>query len=426
MTASPWMLIVPSGPLRGELEAPPSKSSSHRALLLAALARGTSRLSRCLDAEDVALTRDALARLGVVIVPDGPGALLVHGCGGRLPGLTVDLHLGNAGTGLRFLTAVAALGPGRTRLDGVPRLRQRPIGGLARALEPLGARVEWEAEPGFAPLVVNGGPLPGGSTRLGMGESSQFASALLLVSPCTPRGVEIALEGTAVSRPYLDLTLDWMERFGGPPIARSAGRLAIPGGQGYRATDVEIEGDYSTAAFFLAGAAVTGGRVRVSGLPSRSRQADVAFLPFLAAMGCVVERDAESVSVAGPRRLRGIDAEISDCPDLAPVIAAVALFAEGPTALRGAPHLRLKESDRIGDLAAGLRLLGARVEERSDGLTLHPGAPRPARLDPRGDHRLAMAFAIAGLRIDGVELLDPDCVAKSCPDFFSRIDQLRT
>jgi 3-phosphoshikimate 1-carboxyvinyltransferase len=426
MTAETRVVMAPSGPLRGEMEAPPSKSSSHRALLIAALARGTSRLTRCLGAEDIELTRRALASLGVSIVPDGPDVLRVDGCEGRLPGLTADLQLGNSGTSLRFLTAVAALGPGRTRLDGNPRLRQRPVGAIARALEPLGARAEWEGEPGFAPLIVAGGPLQGGRTRLEMGESSQFASALLLVAPCTPLGVEITLDGAAVSRPYLDLTLDWMERFSGPPVATSAKRLVIPGGGGYRADDVTIEGDYSSAAFLFAGAAVTGGRVRISALPPLSRQADVAFLPFLSAMGCAVERDADAVSVAGPRRLHALDAEIGDCPDLAPAIAAVALFADGPTSLRGAPHLRLKESDRIGDLAAGLRLLGARVEERPDGLVIHPGAPHGATLDPRGDHRLAMAFAVAGLRIDGVEILDPGCVAKSCPDFFTRLEALRT
>ena len=426
MAAAARIVMVPSGPLRGEVEAPPSKSSSHRALLLAALARGTSRLTRCLDAEDIELTRRALSQLGVSISQEAPAVLRVEGCAGKLPALTADLHLGNAGTALRFLTALAALGAGRTRLDGVPRLRRRPVGPLTDALERLGAQVAWEGEPGFAPLIVAGGPLQGGRTRLGTEASSQFASALLLVAPCLPRGIEIALEGPAVSRPYLDLTLDWMERFAGPPVARSASRLVIPGGVGYRAAEVEIEGDYSSAAFFFAGAAVTRGRVRISALPADSRQADVAFLAFLAAMGCVVEREAETVSVAGPRRLNGIDAEIGDCPDLAPALAAVALFADGPTSLRGAPHLRLKESDRIGDLAAGLRLLGARVEERTDGLTIHPGAPRPATLDPRGDHRLAMAFAIAGLCIDGVEILDPGCVAKSCPDFFRRIDALRT
>ena len=303
-------------------------------------------------------------------------------------------------------------------------MRQRPLGDLGYALRSLGARVAYSAAEGYPPVEIADGPLRGGSATLRADRSSQFVSALLMVAPCTRDGLDLRLLGAPVSRPYVRMTRQMMSRFGGPEVSASPDRLRVPGGSGYRGVELEIEGDASSAAALFAAAAVTRGRVRVTRLPAASAQPDLGFAAILERMGCRVRREAEAIEVEG-RRLTGVRADLADCPDLAPPLAAVALFAEGPTQIEGAAHLRLKESDRIADLAAGLRRLGAVVEERPDGLRILPGALRGARLDPRRDHRLAMAYAVVGLAVDGVEVEDPGCVAKSFPGFFETLDSLR-
>ena len=417
--------ISPSGPLRGQVAAPPSKSAANRALLLAALARGESRLHGRLEAEDTVIMVRALRQLGFTVDRSEDRAqLTVRGGAGAIEAPRAELFLGNAGTAMRFLAAAVALGSGEYRLDGDPAMRRRPLGDLASALTALGARVTFSGEEGHPPVAIRGGPLAGGTATLRADRSSQFTSALLMVAPCTARGIDLRLTGRAVSGPYVDLTLEMMDRFGGPPVIRERGRLHVAGGAGYQAADVTIEGDASAAAALFAAAAITGGSVQVTGLPAASHQPDQRFPDLLEEMGCRVAREPGAVRVEdGPRR--GIRADLGDCPDLAPSLAAVALFAEGPTRVQGAAHLRLKESDRIGDLAEGLRRLGAQVDEHADGFTVHPRRLAGARLDPHGDHRLAMAFAAIGLRIPGVEIEDPACVSKSFPAFFEALDSLR-
>jgi 3-phosphoshikimate 1-carboxyvinyltransferase len=416
--------IRPSGPLSGTVAAPPSKSVANRALLLGALATGTSRVRGAGDADDVRIMTEGLQALGIGIQAVGDGDLQVDGCAGRIPARTANLSLGNAGTALRFLGAAAGLGAGTYRLDGDPRLRERPLGDLTEALRQLGMEVRSLGQDGFVPVELAGGPLQGGSARLQVGRSSQFLSGLLMAGPCTQRGLDLRLEGSPVSRPYVDLTLAWMEAFGGPPVEVRGDRIRVPGGSGYAPTDVRVEGDASAAAALFAAAAVTGGRVRVTGLDRNSKQPDLAFLTLLEEMGCQVQWAGDTAEVQGGP-LRGIRADLSQSPDLAPSLAAVALFADGPTRIGGAPHLRWKESDRIGDLGRGLELLGGRVEEHEDGLTVGPAHLHGARVDPRRDHRLAMAFATVGLVVDGVEVEDPGCVGKSFPGFFAAIDSLR-
>jgi 3-phosphoshikimate 1-carboxyvinyltransferase len=420
------LAIVPSGPLRGEIAAPPSKSAANRALLLAALARGESRLRGPGDSGDLRAMESGLRRLGFDVRRSGDGAeIRVAGRGGVVPAARASLSLGDAGTALRFLLAAASLGSGDYHLDGSPRLRERPIDDLAAALAALGARIRFEGDAGRLPVVVSGGPLRGGAAVVGAGRSSQFTSALLMVAPCTAAGLDLRLEGEPVSGPYVDWTVEWMARFGGPPVARERDRLRVPGGGGYDAADVAVDGDASAAAALLAAAAITGGSVRVTGLPARSPQPDLRFGEVLRRMGCAVIRDEDSLRVDGPPR-EGARVDLRACPDLAPSVAAVALFARGPSRVTGAAHLRLKESDRIGDLAAGLRRLGARVDEHADGFTIHPGPLCGARLDPRRDHRLAMAFAAIGLRVPGVVIEEPGCVAKSFPGFFDALESLRS
>ncbi len=415
--------MKPTGPLRGSVAAPPSKSVTHRALLLAGLAVGTSRLHHCLSSDDTRHMTTALRSLGIALQELPDGSLEVTGCAGRPPASEADLFLGNAGTAMRFLCAAATLGTGAHRLDGEPRMRERPLGDLVQALTSLGIRAEFPLQEGYPPVRVSGGPLRGGPVRLHAGRSSQFLSALLMVAPCTARGLEIALEGPAISRPYVDLTLELMNRFGGPAVEKTRDGYRVPGGSGYRSTVLEVEGDASSAAALFAAAAVSGGSVRVRGLPANSRQPDLHFVELLARMGCRVLREEDAVEVSG-RALQGIHADLGHCPDLAPALAAVGLFAQGSTRIAGAPHLRLKESDRIGDLAGELRKLGAQVDEHADGLSIHPGPLRGARLDPHRDHRLAMAFAVVGTVVADVEIEDPACVSKSFPGFFEVLDSL--
>jgi 3-phosphoshikimate 1-carboxyvinyltransferase len=413
-----------SGPLRGEVRAPPSKSVTNRALLLAALARGDSILRRPLEADDTLFMAGALAKLGIAVESAPDGTLHVAGAGGGLPALKAELFLGNAGTAMRFLAAAVTLGSGTYLLDGEPRMRQRPLGDLVAALRQLGIRPEFPGRDGYPPVALSGGPLRGGRVTLRADRSSQFASALLMVAPCTAGGLDVRLEGSLVSAPYVDLTLGLMARFGGPTVESRPGGYRVPGGGGYRGTDLTIEGDASSAAALLSAAAVTGGKVTVTALPADSCQPDRRFAELLGEMGCRVTRRRDAVELQG-KPLRGIRADVGSCPDVTPVLAAAALFADGPTRIAGAPHLRLKESDRISDLAAELGKLGARVDEHDDGLTVHPGPLHGARVDPHRDHRLAMAFAVVGLRVEGVEIENPGCVAKSFPDFFEVLDSLR-
>ncbi len=416
--------IETSGPLQGRTVAPPSKSITNRALLLAGLANGTSRLSNVLDAEDTRVMSDALAALGVTIRRLDDGVLSIRGCAGVPSAATTHLSVGNAGTAMRFLAAAVTLGTGTYELDGDARMRQRPLGGLVDALVSLGASARYRGKEGFPPVEITGGPLAGGSTRLDAGSSSQFLSALLMVGPCTSTGLEIERVGRAVSLPYVDLTLELMRQFGGPSIVKQGDVYRVPGGGGYRGTEMVIEGDASSAASLFAAAAVSGGKLRVQGLPANSKQPDLEFLRLLERMGCTVTRDGDTVEVRAGA-LRGIEADVSACPDVAPVLAAVALFGDGTTRIHGAPHLRVKESDRIGDLAHELRRLGADIDEHEDGLTIRPVTLRGAPLNPHRDHRLAMAFGIIGLVVQGVAIEDASCVGKSFPGFFDVLDSLR-
>jgi len=415
--------MKPTGPLCGRVTAPPSKSVTNRALLLAGLAAGTSRLHHCLVSDDTLHMKKALRSLGIDLQELPDGCLEVTGSAGRPPAGEADLFLGNAGTAMRFLCAAVTLGTGAYRLDGEARMRERPLGDLVRALTELGIQVEYPLQEGYPPVLVSAGPLRGGQVRLHAGRSSQFLSALLMVAPCTARGLEIALDGPVISRPYVDLTLELMDRFGGPAVEETRDGYRVPGGAGYRSTVLEVEGDASSAAALFAAAAVSGGSVEVRGLPANSRQPDLHFVELLARMGCHVVRQENAVEVSGGA-LHGIHADLAHCPDLTPALAAVGLFAQGSTRITGAPHLRLKESDRIGDLAGELRKLGAQVEEHADGLSIHPGPLRGARLDPHRDHRLAMAFAVVGTVVAGVEIEDPGCVSKSFPGFFEVLDSL--
>jgi 3-phosphoshikimate 1-carboxyvinyltransferase len=408
--------------LHAALRSVPSKSVTHRALVAAALGRGTARLIAPLDAEDTRRTRAGLMELGVD-VRDEPGAWIVRGTEGRIPG-GGTIALAESGTSYRLLTAVAALGGTPTLLDGSERLRQRPGAELFAALRDLGAAVEAAGPWGGLPVRA-GGPKPrGGAVSVAAGRSSQFASALLLIGPCLEGGLDLTLEPPAVSLPYVHLTVSVLRAFGAR--VRSGGDLRFrvdPGG--LRGREYRIEGDHSSASYPLAAAALCGGRVRVAGLDAGSVQADAAFLDMLRSLGCRVRETGGGVEVTGSGAIPGFDLDAGHCPDLVPTLAVLALFADGPCRVRGVPHLRFKESDRLAVLAENLNRLGRAAAVEGDSLRIDggEGALRPATIRTASDHRIAMAFAVAGLRT-GLEVDDADCVSKSYPGFWSDLEAL--
>ena len=405
---------------------PGSKSITNRALVAAALAGGRSLLHGALFSDDTRCMLEALRALGLRVASDEAAATLaVEGAGGRVPSPAAELFVGNSGTTVRFLTALVALGHGRYRLDGIPRMRQRPIEPLLDSLRQLGAHAFSEQGTGCPPVVVQANGLTGGHARMRGDLSSQFFSALLLAAPVTRQGMEIEVEGELVSKPYIDLTAAVMRAFGASMSHDVYRRLRVPAGQRYQAREYEIEPDASNASYFFAVAAITGGHVRVEGLGRESAQGDYRFLEILERMGCRVERGADATEVWGPGSLQGVEADMKDISDMAQTLAALAPFAAGPTLILGIAHTRLQETDRVAAMVTELRRLGQSVEEYPDGLRITPAPVRPAELATYDDHRMAMAFALIGLRVPGIRLLDPACVAKTFPDYFSRLDSLR-
>ena len=418
--------IATRGPLAARVRVPGSKSITNRALLVAALARGTSRLSGALESDDTRVMRVALAALGCKLEVDGD-ALRVHGRDGRFTAPAAALDVANSGTTARFLTAAAALADGPVVIDGSPRMRERPIADLVDALGALGARCEILGRAGCPPVRVAGGGLAGGVARIDARRSSQYVSAVLLAAPYARQDVTLVAEsGRVVSRPYVDLTLALMRDFGADAGWCAQDSLRVAAGRGYRARDYAIEPDASAAAYPFCAAAIAGGRVRVEGVAKGSLQSDFRLLDVLARMGCHVRRGDDFAEVEGPGgALRAVDVDLNDLPDAALALAVVALFADGTTHIRNVANLRIKESDRLAALEAELRRLGADARADSDSLAITPGRLRGAEIHTYDDHRMAMAFALAGLRIPGVAIRDPGCVSKTWPGYFSMLDALR-
>jgi 3-phosphoshikimate 1-carboxyvinyltransferase len=411
------------GPVHGSIRPPGSKSITNRAVICAALARGTSRLSGVLDSQDTRVMAAGLAALGIDVAADWQaGTMRVVGCGGHVPAADATIDCAASGTTIRFLSAVCGLGHGTYRLDGTPRMRKRPIGDLVEALKELGVEAVAESPGGCPPVVIHSHGLAGGHARVRGDTSSQFASGLALAAPCTDRGMRIDFEGRLVSLPYLEMTRRVMASFGAACEPTDTGGWQIAP-SGYAASDYPIEPDASAASYFFAAAAITGGRVRVEGLSRRSMQGDVGLCDVLEQMGCSVtweEEGAGAITVGG-RAARGVDIDMNAISDTVPTLAVVALFADGPTTIRNVAHIRDKETDRIGDLARELRKLGAPVDEFHDGLTIRPTPLHGATLDTYDDHRMAMSLALAGLLVPGVRINDPACVGKTFPDYWQRL-----
>lgn len=366
---------------------------------------------------------DSLQRLGLSVIHNPATATLdVVGCGGKPLAKEAELWLENSGTSIRFLSAMVTLGSGRFRLDGNTRMRERPLGELVAALKQLGADVRCELGNDCPPVVVSAHGLPGGEARVGGNISSQYLSALLMAAPCAKGRVIIRVAGALVSEPYVEMTLAVMRSFGVTTVRESDGAYHIEP-QIYRGTEYDIEPDASAASYFFAAAAVTGGRVTVEGLSQNSLQGDIGFVEALRQMGCEVSYGSNSTTVQGGP-LRGIDIDMNAISDTAQTLAAVAPFANGPTRIRNVPHIRHKETDRIAALATELRRIGQQVEEFDDGLTIHPAPIRPAIVQTYDDHRMAMSFAVTGLRGTGIRIAHPECTGKTYPHFFEDLRKL--
>jgi 3-phosphoshikimate 1-carboxyvinyltransferase len=413
--------LAPVTRAAGTVRLPGSKSISNRVLLLAALARGETLVRDLLDSDDTGHMLEALRLLGTDCRHLEGRDYRVSGAAGAFPAKDAELFLGNAGTAFRPLTAVLAFCGGRYRLSGVPRMHERPIGDLVDALRPLGADVRYAAKEGFPPLEIGPGAVRlDRAVRVRGAVSSQFVSALLMAMPLAGGGT-LEIVGDLVSKPYVDITLNMMQRFGVLASRQGWARFTVPAGPYRSPYEIFVEGDASSASYFLAAGAISGGDVRVEGVGRGSIQGDVRFTEVLERMGARVSQGENWIEAGGTGtpRLRAIDADLNHIPDAAMTVAMLALFADGPSRLRNIGNLRVKETDRLAALAAELRKLGARVEEGADYLVVDPPAHfRPATIDTYDDHRMAMCFSLAAFGGVPVRINDPGCVGKTFPDYF--------
>jgi 3-phosphoshikimate 1-carboxyvinyltransferase len=419
------LTLEPISAVSGDVHLPGSKSISNRALLLASLARGRTSIRNLLDSEDTQHMLAALDQLGVEVNQAG-ASIEVTGKGGPLvqDDRHLELYLGMAGTAFRPLTAALCLGSGTFRLTGNTRMLERPVGHLVDALRALGGCVDYLGNENYPPLEVRGTGLKGGTAQISGEISSQFLTSLLMVAPLAETPVTLEVIGEQVSKPYLDITLALMARFGVHPTHEGHQRFEVPTAQYTSPGEFLVEGDASSATYFLAAAAIAGGPVRVYGLGRDSVQGDVAFLDVLAAMGASVEVGRDHIEVRGGQ-LRGVDLDLNAIPDAAMTVAVMALFAAGPTRIRNVYNWRVKETDRLAAMANELTKLGASVAEERDALTVTPPAAlKPAQIETYGDHRMAMCFSLAALGGVPVTIEDPGCVAKTFPDYFEVLASL--
>ena len=413
---------------RGEVTIPGSKSLSNRILLLAALSRGQTRISNLLDSDDIRHMRTALEALGVAMRYDRDAGLCeVEGLGGPLAqGQQETLFLGNAGTAMRPLVAALCIGAGEFTMTGEPRMYERPIADLIEALRPLGAEVEYLGTEGYPPLRVRAGHLRGGRVSIDGRISSQFLTALLMAAPLIGETVEIEVEGELVSRPYIDITLDVMQRFGVQVENEQFRRFTVAAGQQYVSPGaILVEGDASSASYFLAAGAIGGGPVRVHGTGSASVQGDARFAEVLEKMGAEVKWSDHWIEVSARGPLQAVDLDLNHIPDAAMTIATTALFAEGRTCIRNVANWRVKETDRLHAMATELRKLGAEVEEGEDHICITPPTQwRSAAIDTYDDHRIAMCFSLAAFGDSDITINEPECTAKTFPDYFERFESI--
>jgi len=412
-------------PLHAHIALPGSKSITNRALLLAAMASGRSTIEGALLSDDTSAMTAALRALGFrVEVDEAAHRISVDGLGGAIPASSADLFVSAAGTAMRFIVGFLTLGQGRYRVDGNLRMRQRPMGPLLDAMQQLGARVYDERGNRCPPVIVESrrSAFGGGETTIDARQSSQFVSAVLMPAPLWPRGLKLRVLGDT-ARPFIEMTRRLMEVWG----VRSQVEgdvISVPGGQTYHAREFVVEPDASAAGYFAAAAALCGGQVTIEGLHRDSVQGDVGFFELLARMGARVQWAVDGVTISGTGSLQGVDVAMNSMPDMVPTLAAIAPFASSPTRIREVGFIRYHESDRLRALATELRRLGATVADYDDGIGIEPSRLAPATIETYDDHRIAMSFAIAALRLAGVKIKNPACVSKTFPDFFERLAQL--
>ena len=411
-------------PLDAVVSVPGSKSYTNRALLVAALANGESHLTGALFSDDTDYMVQALRKLGVSAEADPKAAsFVVAGNGGQIPVNGAELYIGNSGTTSRSITSYVALGNGTFIIDGDAPMRQsRPIADLLDALSQLG--IDAHSRNGYLPVEVRAKGFRGGKTQLDASKSSQFLTSLLLVAPYADNGLEIEMISEFKTE-YIDITMAVMQAFGIEVEHDDYRRFRVGGGQCYTSRTYAIEPDASNASYFFAAAALTGGRVRVPDIAADSAQGDIHFVGVLEKMGCIVNCYARGVEVIGPNQLKGIDVDMKAISDTSLTLAAIAPFAKDPVRIRNIEHTRWQETDRIAAMVAQLRRLGVEVEEHRDGVTIAPSKPKSSTIDTYKDHRVAMSFALVGLRVPGIRINDPRCVGKTFPTYFDVWDQIR-
>jgi len=410
-----------SGPLSGHMRVPGSKSLTNRALVCASLATGTSLLTGASESDDTALMVNGLNQFGILVLKKGTD-LEVRGGGGVLHAPKFPIPCGNAGTTLRFLIALSALARGTTSIETSPRMAQRPNDDIVDALKAVGVDVRHEA--GSTRFEVAGAGLRGGEIEVRSDRSSQFLSALLLAAPYAAAPCTLDAPGSVASREYVRLTVDVMEKFGVAVRAEGAGRWRVASPARYLAAHFAVEADASGATYPFAAAAIAGGAVFVPGVLPSSLQPDAGFAGVLSHMGCRVEPSEGGMSVARGEVLRGVDVAMDAMPDAVPALAAAALFADGPTTIRGVGRLRYKESNRLEGFAGEIGKLGGRIDVGEDFMRVTPAPLHGELLSTHDDHRLAMSFALIGLRVPGLAIDNPGCVKKSFPLFWDELDRL--
>jgi 3-phosphoshikimate 1-carboxyvinyltransferase len=426
MASDSSLEIIPiSHPLDAVVHVPGSKSLTNRALLVAALANGRTVLTNALLSDDSHYFVDSLQRLGFdVRLASEKSSITVNGLGGNIPAKKAELFVGNAGTAARFLTALLTLGEGEFLVNGDARMRERPIADLLEALTQLGAIVS--SRTGCLPVRVSASGLPGGRASVAGNVSSQFLSGLLMVAPYTRSGVELVVEQGLNSRPYVDMTLAVMSDFGVGIERNGYDQFSIHQAHYRSQGTYGIESDASAASYFFAAPAILGGRVKVRDISSHSRQGDIAFLSVLEQMGCSITENPDGIVVSGPATLHGVDVDMRDISDTAQTLAAIAPFAATPTQIRGIGFIRAKETDRVRAVCTELARLGVDVEENPDGMVIRPCKNfRPDVVHTYNDHRMAMAFALIGLRSPRIRIENPACVSKTFPNYFDVLESLR-
>ena len=418
------MEIRPVHHLDATVEVPGSKSYTQRALIIAALAEGRSTISRVLLSEDTRYLMEALRVLGIEILTSG-NDVVIQGTGGKIRNPGQAIYLGNNGTALRFLTTMVSLGKGEFLLDGSSRLRERPLKPLLDALKTLGVPSHSRDNEGYPPVRIDAQGLRGGSVAFTDVESSQYISSLLIGAPYAAEDIEITLQGSTVSEPYIEMTLHIMERFGAEIERGDKNRFKVKSGRNYAGQEYIVEGDASSASYFFLAAALCRGRVRVMNINPESLQGDIKFLNIMEGVGCSIVRGDSWVDViGGPLHGGDVVFDMGNMPDMVPTLAVLAAFRQGRTSITNVSHLRLKESDRIAALVNELHRIGVNAKERDDGLVIEGGKPHGAEIETYNDHRIAMSFAIAGLAVPKMKIQDKLCVGKSFPGFWDELKKL--